>query len=201
MLVRTTAFGLACLVFAACTDNSLSSDETARRAYLGLDKSISKSLQLGFDGFNAATSANIAPQMTAGDAAGTITVTGQVDQGSSANKGMRLHVGMVGYSDGKIKVNDAGDTVSITYDTSTDTTMQPALTLSLKGIPTGTLTGTLMGLYHLTGDIAGDVTLNLTITGTLQDGGGGKVVRAPGTTTVTGTAVSGGGTYNVMATI
>jgi hypothetical protein len=71
----------------------------------------------------------------------------------------------------------------------------------MKGIPTGTLTGTLAGIYHLTGDIVGDVTLNLTITGQLADGGNGTVIRAPGTTTITGTAVQGSGTYNVMVTL
>ena len=35
-----------------CNDE-VSSDEQARRAYLGIDKSVEKSLQLGFDGFNS----------------------------------------------------------------------------------------------------------------------------------------------------
>ncbi|HZI09117.1 MAG TPA: hypothetical protein VE153_01935, partial [Myxococcus sp.] len=60
-------------------------------------------------------SANIPAQSTAGTAAGTLTVTGQVDQGSSANKGMRLRVGMVGYSDGEEAVGDDEDPVNITY--------------------------------------------------------------------------------------
>jgi hypothetical protein len=213
MLCRTylplTLCAVSCVVLAACVETSYGpdqqdADEVARREYLGLDNSISKSLALGFAGFNTATSADIAPQMMAGDAIGTITITGQVDQGASANKGMRLRIGMVGYSDGKF--NDAGEKVAIscmangttlTFDTATDTTMQPALTLMMMGIPTGTFTGTLAGLYHVTGDIAGDVTLNLTISGTLQDAGGGNV--ATGTTTVTGTLQSDfyGGTYNV----
>lgn len=79
--------------------NDISSDEQARRAYLGLDKSVGKSLQLGFAGFNAASSANIPAQTTTGDAGGTLTITGQVDQGASSNKGMRLRVGMAGYTD------------------------------------------------------------------------------------------------------
>src|SRR5690349_7573501 len=94
------------LLIAACSSDQVDSDEQARRAYLALDKSISKSLNLGFQGFNMASSANIAPQMGAGDKAGTLTITGQVDQGSSANKGMRLNVGMVGYDDGDVKYND-----------------------------------------------------------------------------------------------
>ena len=51
--------------------DDIDSTEEARRAYLGLDGSIEKSLNLGFDGFNAASSANIAPQMDVGTATGT----------------------------------------------------------------------------------------------------------------------------------
>src|SRR5687768_3706351 len=97
---------------------AVKSDEDAQRAYLGLDRSIAKSLQLGFTGFNAASSANIAPQTATGDASGTLTVTGQVDQGASANKGMRLRVGMVDYSDGEVTAADR--TVEVTYATATD---------------------------------------------------------------------------------
>src|SRR5690242_18695197 len=123
---------------AACGSDSVDSDEQARRAYLGLDMSISKSIALGFGGFNTAQSANITQQMTSGAGNGTLTITGQVDQGNSTNKTMRLAVGMVAYSDGKIAIDDKGNTVTITYDTSTDTTMQPALDLDLKNSPDGT---------------------------------------------------------------
>jgi hypothetical protein len=193
-------------VLGACGgSDTVSSDEQARRAYLGLDKSIGKSITLGFDGFNAATSANIAPQMVAGDAmpGGTLTVTGQVDQGASNNKQMRLYVGMVAYTDGPVKINDKGDTVKITYDTSMTQTDQPYLQLSLMNIPTGTLTGsitsgaTMTGKYHLSGDIKGDVELDLQITGTLMSGSNNTVVRVPNTTHVTGTATSGDGVYMV----
>lgn len=184
---------------AGCSDDDdIDSDEEARRAYLGLDASIAKSLELGFAGFNAASSANIPPQMAAGIEAGTLTITGQVDQGSSANKGMRLRVGMVGYSDGVVVLDD--DNIEITYNTSVDPTMQPYLVLSLKGIPTGTLEGSLMGTYQMTGDIIGDATLNLTFTGMLQADGAG-VARVPGMTTITGTATSGDGTYDVNITL
>jgi len=183
----------------ACTDNSIDSNEQAKRAYLGLNESIQNEITLGFAGFNAATSANISPQTGSGAENGTLTVTGQVDQGSSANKGMRLQIGMVGYSDGKMTVD--GDDVTITYDTSTDPAMQPSLTLQLKGIPTGTLGGTLTGTFHMTGDLQGDVTLSLTFMGTLMAGPSNTVERAPGTTTVTGTATQGNGTYDVMVVI
>jgi len=192
---------LLCFVLAACSSDSVSSDEQARRAYLGIDPSIAKSITLGFDGFNTASSANISPQMVAGTASGTLTITGQVDQGSSANKGMRLLVGMTMYSDGPIMIDDKGHTISVTYATDTTTTTQPALDMMLKNIPTGTLDGTLMGTYHLTGDIKGDVTLDLTFTGTLMSGSNNTVVRVPGSTHVTGTATSGGGMYMVDVTI
>lgn len=181
-----------------CGDG-VSSDEQARRAYLGLDKSIEKSLQLGFAGFNAASSANISPQTANGDGTGTLTITGQVDQGSSANKGMRLRVGMTNYSDGAITVAD--ETVKITYQTATDTTAQPALDLSLRNIPNGTFTGTLVGAFQMSEDLEGEVTLNLSMSGMIEDDGTGKVRRKAGSTTVTGTAKSGDGEYQVNVTL
>ncbi|MEO8840232.1 MAG: hypothetical protein ABI591_14570 [Kofleriaceae bacterium] len=195
---------LLCLVVmtsfvAACTSDSVSSDDQAKRAYLGLDASIGKSITLGFAGFNSASSANISPQTTAGAVGGTLTITGQVDQGQSANKNMRLYVGMTAYTDGTQTVND--QTVAITYATNTDPTMQPYLAMMLSGIPTGTVTGTLAGVYDMTGDLVGQVTLNLAFDGTLEAGPNSTVVRTVGATTVTGTATSSDGTYNVMVTL
>ncbi len=199
-----------CLVLGACgSSDTVSSDEQARRAYLGLDKSIGKAITLGFDGFNAASSANISPQMTKGDAmpGGTLTVTGQVDQGQSANKQMRLYVGMVAYTDGPITVDTKGTTIKVTYDTSATQTDEPYLQMSLMGIPTGTLSGsltsggTMAGVYHLSGDIKGDVSLDLMFTGMLMSGPSNTVVRVPGSTHVTGTATSGNGVYMVDVTI
>jgi hypothetical protein len=201
------------LALAACGDDGIDSNEAARRAYLGLDPSIPQSLQLGFDGFNAASSANIAPQMMAGEDSGMLTITGQVDQGASDNKGMRLYVGMVDYSQGPftVTINEGQDnedsvSVDLTYNTSDVQTEQPYLHLSLKNIPTGTFDGELTGVYHVTGDIepdndfAADVTLMLTFAGTLVDLGGGMTGRAPGTH-VTGTATSGDGVYNIDLTL
>jgi hypothetical protein len=182
----------------------VSSDEAARRAYLGLDKSISKSLQLGFDGFNAASSANIDPQATTGNVSGTLTVTGQVDQGSSDNKGMRLHVGMVDYSDGPVAFAEGdNDTVEITYQTDPDTAAQPYLDLKFSNYPDGTFGGSLTGpgVYQMSGDLSGDVLLELTIEGPTQNDGTGKVIRTVGSTHVFGTASSGGGTYTVDLTL
>ncbi|EPX58502.1 hypothetical protein D187_003974 [Cystobacter fuscus DSM 2262] len=188
-------------LLSACSDE-ISSDEQARRAYLGLDKSVEKSLQLGFAGFNAASSANIPPQSTTGDAGGTLDITGQVDQGSSANKGMRLRVGMKGYTDGEVTVAEEEAPVEITYQTTTDAAAQPALTLSLRDIPNGTFTGTLVGSFQMTGDIEGEVTLNLSLSGQIEDDGTGKVRRKAGSTTVTGTAKSStGGEFQVNVTL
>jgi hypothetical protein len=187
------------LLLGACTSDSVDSNEQARRAYLGLDSSIEKSLNLGFAGFNAANSANIPTEMAAGDATGTLTIAGQVDQGTSPNKEMRLTFTLVDYSDGPFEVDSNHDKYTITY--ASDTTTVPALSLSLRNIPTGSITGTLVGTFHLTGDIMGDVALNLMIAGTMADGGGGTVTRAPGSTTITGTATQGDGVYNVDVTL
>jgi hypothetical protein len=190
------------LVSAGCADDEIDSDEAARRAYLAMDASIGKSITLGFQGFNAASSANIDAQTMTATSAGMITVTGQVDQGASANKGMRLKVGMVGYDDGPVAYNDDGDTVHVVFDTDADVLLQPALSMQLKNIPTGTLEGSIMGVYHLTGDLEGDLTLNVTFTGALMAGTGTEVLRVPGSTMVTGTATNGdGGVYNVTLTL
>jgi hypothetical protein len=186
---------------AACGSDDIDSDEEARRAYFGLDRSVEKSLTLGFAGFNSAQSANISPQMATGTAAGTLVITGQVDQGSSANKGMRLRVGMVAYTDGPLVLDGETLDVDITYDTAADAATQPYLELQLRNIPNGTLTGTLTGVYVMRGDLEGETTLNLTFSGAIQDDGTGKVARVPGSTMVTGTATSGDGTYDVNLSI
>lgn len=182
-------FAALCFV-AACNKDGVSSDKEAKQAYLGLDAHIEKAIQLGFDGFNSASSANISPQTTTGTVKGTITVTGQVDQGASNNKEMNLHEKLDGYSDdGKI-----------VYDTN-DAAL-PAIGLSLKKIPDGTLTGTIAGDYQMSGDLKGTVTLSLTLSATLQPKAtdATKVERKPGTTHVVGTAVSGDGTFDVDVT-
>lgn len=185
-------FGMAIVAVAAmaCSSSAVSSTEEAQRAYLGLDASIDKAITLGFAGFNAAKSANIDAQTANGAKTGTMTITGQVDQGASANKGMRLVEKLVTYSDdGKL-----------TYATNDAT--PPKLDMQLKGIPNGTLGGTLIGTYTMDGDLKGSVTLNLAFTGTLQPNAtDAKIVeRKPGTTHITGTATSGDGVYNVDVT-
>jgi hypothetical protein len=190
--VSSAAGGICSVLLAFCIGcgGSVTSEEQARRAYLGLDTHIDKSITLGFLGFNAASSANISPQMTKGTATGTLTISGQVDQGSSANKGMRLVEDLVGYSDDGV----------LTY--ATDAAKRPALTMSLKGIPNGTMDGTLSGTYNMTGELVGVVTLSIAFTGQLQPTVADmtKPERKPGTTHITGTAVSASGTYNVDIT-
>jgi hypothetical protein len=194
-------------------DGEIGSEDDARRAYLGLDESVEKALNLGMDGFNAASNANIPTQSGVGEVSGTITVDGQVDQGASDNKGMRLYVGMAEYSQGPftVTVNEGQDneedlTVDLTYNTSEVQLEQPYLNLSLRNIPTGTFDGTLTGVYRVIGDLEPDVeidaevTLNLMFTGTLVDLGGGMTGRAPGTV-VNGTATSGDGSYEVNLTL
>lgn len=192
----TRALCLATTLIAGC-GGGVDSDEAAVAAYLGLDAAIAKSLQLGFDGFNAASSANIPEQMTTGDVMGTLTVTGQVDQGASPNKGMRLNLAMVDYQD--IAATD--ESILVIYDT--DAAALPALEIMLRSIPSGTLRGTLTGDFIMTGDIDGVVTLDLTIEGDIEPdpADATRVRRVPGSTTVIGTATSGFGVFDVNVTI
>jgi phage baseplate assembly protein gpV len=184
---------IALVLFAAgCGNGSVHSDADAQKAYLGLDASIDKAIGLGFDGYNSpSTGANIMPQTGNGTLTGTLTVTGTVDQGSttSTNKNMTLSTEYKMYS----------DVAKLTYDTTAGAL--PVLTMSLKSIPTGTLTGNFDGAFTMTGDLKNTVTLTLSFTGTLMAGTtAGTVVRAPGTTHITGTAVSDYGTFNVDVT-
>jgi hypothetical protein len=183
----------------------VNSEEQARRAYLGLDRSIDKSLRLGLDGFNFAQSATIAPQSTAGDYTGRLTITGQVHlQGPSANNGvrMRLYMAMINYSEGPVAFTPGdNDFVEITYQTLADVAAQPSLQVRLDNIPDGDFTGTLDGTYRMSGDLGGDVTLNVTMSGSMQDDGTGKVQRVLGSTIVSGSATAGAGTYAVNLTL
>jgi hypothetical protein len=190
-----------------------SGSERARRAYLGLHKSIGKSLQLAFAGFNAASSANVPTQVESGDLAGRLAISGTVDQGASADKTMRLRVGMSGYTDGAVAVSADDEALHITYDTNTvaapaeaaaspaDSALQPKLTLLLRNIPNGTFTGTLLGDFQMTGDLRGEVGLDLTISGEVEDDGTGSVRRRARTTTVTGTATCGDGEFRISASL
>lgn len=181
----------------ACGDEGVSSEEDARAAYVALDGVVAKALTLGMQGFNEATSANIPPQSGIGDVMGTIDVTGQADMGASDNKGLRLNIALTDYQD---EVPPPDDGLMIVYDTDPDAEL-PFVDLMLRNIPDGTIQGTLTGDFLMSGDLEGVVTLDLTISGDIQDDGAGGVERAPGTVTVTGTATSDAGTYDVNVTI
>ncbi len=186
---------IASVALSCCHGNEVDDEEGARAAYLGLDGVVEKSLNLGMDGYNAASSANIPDQSTTGDLTGTLTVSGQVDQGASSNKEMRLSVDLVEYRD---EVPDMD--LLVTYDT--DPAALPALSLSLRNIPNGTFTGTLVGDFHMAGDIEGRVTLDLAMSGQIEPGAAdGAIRRVVGTTTVTGTATSAYGTYAVEVSL
>ena len=189
--------GLLAIVPACSSSNNTSgsgvtSTDDAKTAYLGLDTSIDVAITLGFDGFNAASSANIPPQTAQGASGGTLTVTGQVDQGASSNKTMNLIEAMVRYSDdGKIFYSTAGDAGA-----------PPALSMKLSKIPNGTLDGSLGGTFAMDGALSGTVTLAVTFTATLEPSPADstKVQRKPGTTHITGTATSGSASYSIDVT-
>jgi hypothetical protein len=178
------------------------STDDARRAYLGLDASVDKAITLGFQGFNAASSANIPTQQTTGNSGGTMSIGGQVDQGQSTNKTMRLTDTLAAYSDDGVTAYDSNGSPA-------------ALTMMLTKIPTGTLSGTLDGTFVMSpatdagaasadagAPLVGNVTLSLTFTGDLEPDptDSTKVQRKPGTTHITGTASAGGFTYQVDVT-
>lgn len=176
----------------------VNSEDEAELAYIGLDGALSKSLALGFDGYNTASSANIDPQSTTGDVSGTLTVSGQVDQGSSDNKGMRLELLLEEYSDLVDLDLDGEDyDLEVTYWTDGDAAL-PAIELQLKDIPDGTLSGAVTGAFEMQGDLEGEVTLNLAVEGLIADDGQGGAQRVVGSTAVTGTATGpAGGVYEV----
>lgn len=184
------AFGL----IGAC-DGGVSDDESARLAYIGLDEAVDKVIDLGFQGFNAASSANIPEQTTSGDVSGQIIVNGQVDQGASNNKGMRLDVTLIDYSDGNVHTeNDEVDDIVYDSDPLLDVDFQ------MKGLPNADLSGTIVGDLIMTGGLEGPVRLDLVITGETEDDGTGKIRRKAGTIHVTGTAESDYGIFNVDVT-
>jgi hypothetical protein len=180
-------FALLCAGLCAC-GGGVSSDDQARQAYLGLDGSIDKAIQLGFAGFNAASSANIPAQTASGTMSGTLTITGQVDQGASANKGMRLQAEYLTYSDdGKIA-----------YSAVAGSNTELGMTLQGYNMPDGSLSGTMNKTLMMSGDLSGSVTLTLSFVGTTEyDGVTHIVSRKAGTTHITGTATSGDGVYQV----
>ncbi|MFN7146486.1 MAG: hypothetical protein ACK4YP_22115, partial [Myxococcota bacterium] len=149
------------LVLVACHPGKVSNSAEAEAAYTGLDQAVERALALGLQGFNLASSANIAPQEEAGATSGTMVVSGQVDQGSSDNKNLRLDVALTEYSD---TLGDDGEP-DLLYDTDS-----PAyLELQLKDMPAGTLNGTFDGTFAMNGVLVGLVDLSLTLSGETED--------------------------------
>lgn len=178
-----------------CACGGVADEESAERAYLGLDTAVERMLALGFAGFNAADNANIPEQRGDGDAQGEMVVNGQVDQGASDNKGMRLDVDLIDYADEATEDED-GDPVEVVYDTG-DAPL--VVDLQLRDIPDGTWGGTLAGTVVMEGDLEGDVDLDVAFDGELAPDGDGTQ-RDEGTTAVTGTATSQYGTYDIDLT-
>ncbi len=179
----------------------VNSEEEAELAYLGLDDAIGKAMDLGFDGFNDADSANIAQQETTGAITGTLFVNGQVDQGSSDNKGMRLDLTLDEYCDFVDLDADGEREISVTYWTDPDSAL-PALDLQLRDIPDGTFDGTMSGSFGMEGDIVGDVELAVDIDGRIESDGDGGTRRESGSTTIVGTATGPSGhSYDIDITL
>jgi hypothetical protein len=163
-----------------------------------MDLSIDKAIQLGLKGFNDASNANIPTETASGDVAGTLVVSGHVDQGASSNKTMNLLTAFTGYEDAPQLPQDGG-ALHVFYDgVATSTT----LSMKLMGIPNGTFTGSLNQTLQLSGDLVGSVTLSLSFSGDLESvpGAPSQVERKPGTTHITGTATSPYGTFTVDVT-
>lgn len=191
-LLRLCALALS-LSLVQCGGGSSAVDDavSAELSYLGLDRAIDRAIDLGFDGYNAADSANIPEQMDSGELTGVMVVGGKVDQGSSDNKNMTLDVTLTDYSDVVLE----GDR-TVVYDGG------PAvLDLSFKGLPNATFSGTLRGSFAMTGDLAGGVTLDLQLTGETEAGPGDTIVRKVGTIRVLGTASSDYGVYDVEVSL
>ena len=176
---------------AACNsgpEGAVADEASARLAYLGLDRAIDRAIDLGFAGFNAASSANIPEQTGDGELSGTMTIGGKVDQGKSANKGMRLEMTLAGdYADTILE-----DNTDVIYNGG-----PAALDMSFKGLPDADFSGSLLGTFVMGHDLVGDVTLDLSMSGQTQDAGGGTIVRVPGSIRVTGTASSDYGVFMV----
>ena len=180
--------GATSLSLAACGEGNVNDEEAARRAYLGLDRAIDRALALGFDGYNAASNANIPEQTDVGDVSGTMIVGGQVDAGVSDNKEMRLIVTLEDdYSDGLVE-----DEFEIVYNGGPSN-----LDLSMQGLPNAQLSGTFVGTFVMTGDLLGEVSLDLSITGETEAGPSGDIQRKAGTIRVVGTATSDYGVFDV----
>lgn len=199
----------AAVLLGACGGDDVASEEDARLAYMGLHVMVDKSVNLGLDGYNAATSANIPDQEGEGDLQGRILIGGQVDQGVSDNKELRLDIELEDYQDEVIDESEEGEDEPLEIDLiyASDEEELPHADISLRNIPDGTFDGTLVGSFHMEGDLEGEVFLDLQIEGEIEpvDGEGegeeDEIRRVPGETQITGTAESRYGDFDVDLTI
>jgi len=202
-MIRMTGLALiAATVAIGCTQD-VDSEEKARLAYLGIDRGVERAMQLGFDGFNAASSANIPTQSADGAVSGEMSISGQVDQGSSANKGMRLEMRLTDYADDPVHpVDDNGEETDEEYEIHYDTDSAVAVDFSLRSIPNGTLTGTIGGTLLMSQDLEGELTLALSLDGKIEEDPDDPSLtrRQSGSTRITGTATSEFGDYAVDIT-
>lgn len=187
---------VASFVLPGCT-GGVSSDEAAEAACRGLDGAVDRGLSLGLRGYNMASSANIPDLQEDGASAGEMTIAGQVDQGESDNKGLRLTMALDGYSD---TLGDDGEP-DIVYDTDPDAL--PELNFQLRDIPEGTLEGTLVGDFAMDLALEGAVRLDLSLSGAIETDpdDAPAIRRVEGSTSVTGTATSDYGEYEVDLTL
>ncbi len=192
-------FTLVWIFVAGCARGQITSDQEAEWAWMGLEGAVDAALTLGLQGYSEASSANIAAQSGTGDVSGTITVTGQADQGSSDNKGLRLDIVLVGYRD-RVDLNEDGDEdLAVTYDTPEGTDL--LADLKLRDLPDGTLSGTVTRDVEMIGDLEGAIRLALDIDGPTESDGGEGVMLVDGETHVSGTATNeGGGVFEVDLT-
>lgn len=188
---------LALLLLLSACGGAVDSEADAEFAWLGLEGALDKALDLGLQGFSEASSANIDPQEGTGDVSGTITVTGQVDQGASDNKGLRLDVELVDYQDlADADPDDDEEDLAIVYVT--DPEALPFADLKLRNTPDGTFDGTFTGTVDMSGFLEGFVTLDLALSGPLESDGEGGTRRVEGETLVTGTVTNdAGGVFTV----
>jgi hypothetical protein len=110
---------------------------------------------------------------------------------------MRLQVALADYADGAIDDPTTNDEERIKIVYATADAAPLALELQLRNIPTGTLTGTLSGTVTMDGDLQGDLELSVTFAGSIEDNGAAGTQRVEGSTTVTGTATSENGSYDI----
>lgn len=199
--VVSAALCLLALGVVQCGGGAVSNEASARRAYFGLDKAVTRALTLAFDGFNAASSANISPQTGMADVMGTMLVDGQVSNGMSMNREMRLNVSLTNYQDMATDSVDGGMStpIRLTYDKPEDAGTPLSLSLSLRPGTQPSLTGTFSGTVRMSGELTGSVTIFFGITGEVRAvaGMGMRYERVPGTTRIAGTVMSSFGTYNV----